>query len=116
MHKCLTTSLFALACLALSGCILKFDVNEMGRKASLDESRWNAERIWKHHQGDPKLFVPASYRGPVGAQAGGFVEDERDGKRFFIPKGGTDDYPESVLRNDAYKSSGKRPKAAIHRE
>lgn len=71
------------------------------------ESHWNATRIWHRISDNPATYIPAGY--PVtsarDSTAGEWIEDRRDGKRFFVPKGGVPDFPEGALRNDAIKNT-----------
>ena len=70
------------------------------------ESVWNSERTWKRVKDNPPTYVPYNYTGPVN-ERGEWLRDERDGKRLFVPPGGVEGFPESVLRAEAWKATRK---------
>lgn len=67
------------------------------------ESEWNRERTWKKISDTPPSYAPYLYEGTPGAD-GDWLIDERDGKRFFIPKEELDGLSPTVLRAEAYKA------------
>ena len=67
------------------------------------ESQWNSERTWRKVGENPPTYAPHNFTGRLG-QGGEWMTDDRDGKRFFVPAGGVDGIPESVLRAEAWKA------------
>jgi len=51
--------------------------------------------------------IPAGYPpgAPRTAAHGQWIDDARDGKRFFVPHGGAGGYSQDLLRNEAIKRS-----------
>ena len=78
-----------------------------GRNRIVPEGEWNAEHVWRRLSNNPAVYVPAAYPSdqPRSASDGEWVEDERDGKRFFVPNSGVPGMSGSVLKNDALKNS-----------
>ena len=78
------------------------------KKHAPPESEWNGARIWTRVAAQPATYIPTGYptRAPRSAAHGEWIEDARDGKRFFVPKGGIDGLNEAVIRKDALKHSG----------
>lgn len=68
------------------------------------ESVWNSERTWKRVRDTPPTYIPYNYSGPF-PEDGEWFTDERDGKRLFVPPGGTEGLPAGVLRSEAWKAT-----------
>lgn len=81
----------------------KATTNLFGGDDPSPESEWNRERTWKKIGETPPSYVPYLYEGTPGAD-GEWLIDERDGKRFFIPKEELDGLSPTVLRAEAYKA------------
>lgn len=69
------------------------------------EASWNAERTWKLMSENPPTYIPVGHDGSA-TEDGDWYEDKRDGKRLFVPTGGVEGMPESVLRAEAWKATG----------
>ena len=107
-----TTITVAVACaLALSSCGTVKNVTDKttdlvtGSKPE-SESEWNSERLWRRVGDDPPTYVPAAYTSES-TENGEWFTDKRDGKRLFVPSGGAEGLPESVLRAEAWMATGK---------
>ena len=77
-----------------------------GGKKPVPEAAWNSERTWKRIADQPPTYVPYLFKGSPN-ESGEWIEDERDGKRLFIPAGGVDGFSEAVLRAEARKATRK---------
>ncbi|MGI9244405.1 MAG: hypothetical protein ACR2RV_26635 [Verrucomicrobiales bacterium] len=75
------------------------------RAGPLPESEWNRHGLWQRVAEDPAIYIVAGYGvdSPRTADAGNWFEDERDGKRVFVPLESVGEYPPSVLRGEATK-------------
>ena len=73
------------------------------------ESVWNGERTWRRVGETPPTYVPTLYR-KSSMENGEWFVDKRDGKRLFVPTGGVEGIPESVLRAEAWMATGKGDK------
>ena len=71
------------------------------------ESYWNVEGVWIRVGENPATYQPVGYTGPMTEEAGEWVVDKRDGKRFFVPNVAVNDMSPGVLRHDALKNSGQ---------
>jgi hypothetical protein len=79
------------------------------------ESVWNRERTWKRISDNPPSYIPYNYTGALEG-TGEWITDQRDGKRLFVPSGGVEGFPESVLRAEAAKATMKRVSSSASRE
>jgi len=106
------TMIFALAAVLVAGCGTMRKVSKAttglvtGDREAPHESAWNSERTWKKISDNPPTYAPYNYSGAVDS-GGEWLTDERDGKRLFIPVGGVDGIPASVLRAEAWKATRK---------
>ena len=81
------------------------------------ESKWNVVGVWKRVGDSPPTFLPAgcSASDLLVASRGQWITDQRDGKRFFVPEGGTSDFTESVLLCDAKKHCNPPPALLVRK-
>jgi hypothetical protein len=72
------------------------------------EAEWNQLHIWQRVGDTPPTYVPKGYgvKQPRTPQEGTLIVDRRDGKRFFVPKGGVPGYSAGVLVGEAKKVTG----------
>ena len=106
----------ALLFLTLSSCALEW--NGLGPADAIasslqltPENRWNVCGVWKRVEDNPPTYLPTDCPTsvPRDSSRGQWVTDKRDGKRFFIPAGGTEEFKESVLLCDARKQCDPPP-------
>jgi hypothetical protein len=86
------------------------------RKAGpLPEAEWNAEGIWSRVGDSPPTYLPTGYGRnlPRTSDVGEWIVDARDGKRFFIPRHGTNGIRASVLATEAGKATAWRLKESF---
>ena len=108
-----TVLMIALAAATVAGCGAAKKVGKAttelvtGSDDPAPESTWNAERTWKQIGRNPATYVPYNYQGTPTA-SGEWLRDQRDGKQLYIPKGGVEGIPESVLRAEAWKATHKQ--------
>jgi hypothetical protein len=98
----------------LASCTLQVDQGPVAyleeRLNPPQESQWNATRVWKRVSMDPPTYVPAGFSGSLAySSEAEWITDSRDGKRFFIPRGGVETYNEAILRAEASKNCHPRP-------
>ncbi len=74
-----------------------------------EEPGWDRLGLWRRLEGKPPRFVPRDMprHVPVDEKHGSWTLDAADGSRFFVPKGGTPHYSETVLLAEARKSTNK---------
>lgn len=70
------------------------------------ESYWNVEGVWGRVADNPPTYQPVGYSGALSEEAGEWIVDKRDGKRFFVPKQEVRGVAPAVLWRDAMKHSG----------
>jgi len=114
-----TGILGGLLCLALSLCSVEW--NGTGQFASRRpgaESKWNNVGVWKKVGENPPTYLPRECSTKVlrVSSRGSWITDKRDGKRFFIPAGGSGGLSESVLCGDARKHCDPPPMILFKRE
>jgi hypothetical protein len=123
-HPCL---LIALACTApvIAGCtnssgIIPDTARLMAeRKAGPPESVWNSLGIWQRIGDSPPTYIPKGYSRslPRTEAEGVWFEDQRDGKRIFVPNNPVGGYNAEVLRHEAAKiTSCNRTMADVLRD
>ena len=78
-------------------------------RGSNDERVWNDAGVWVRVADSPKTYLPAGYdpQAPRTDAAGDWVIDEKDGKRFFIPKRGANGYSRDILFAEAWSITHK---------
>ena len=69
------------------------------------ESEWNRAGVWYRVEDTPPTYLPVGYSSgrPRTEAEGEWLVDERDGKRLFVPHGGTDRIRQPILRAEAAK-------------
>jgi len=69
---------------------------------------WNSLKIWHQVASHPPTYVPAGYGAnqPRTESDGTWLRDQRDGKRFFVPKQAVRGLEPGVLMGEAKKASG----------
>ena len=74
------------------------------------EAEWNRIGIWLKVSAEPPTYIPAGY--PLNASrteaAGEWFEEQRDGKRLFVPVNGAAGWTEHILRVEAIKATTVR--------
>lgn len=108
LHQLVQASALVLAtCLMSCGTVRKVSkatTNLVSSNKPVPETSWNAERTWKLISDEPPTYIPYNFIGkPI--SNGEWLRDERDGKRLYVPKGGVEGIPESVLRAEAWKAT-----------
>lgn len=75
-----------------------------------EKDDWNPLGIWRRVSGQPPTYVPVDMPKSVAmAEAHGtWFIDASDGYRFFVPKNGTPEYNEEVLKGEAAKITNRR--------
>ncbi|MCU0779640.1 MAG: hypothetical protein MUF04_00905 [Akkermansiaceae bacterium] len=75
------------------------------RKAGPPESVWNSVGIWQKIADSPPTYIPKGYPRslPRTAAEGVWFQDQRDGKRIFVPNRPVGRYDAEILRHEAAK-------------
>jgi hypothetical protein len=74
-------------------------------RGPLSESEWNRLKVWKKIKANPPTYIPKEYSAssPRSDADGRWFEDERDGKRLFVPYAAQGGYSPSALAGDSRK-------------
>ena len=101
---CLTIN-FSGLCVSCTNFVALAKKDADKRRGPPPESEWNVKGVWKRVSNDPATYIPTGYSvsASLQAEAGDWVVDPRDGKRFFIPNAVTGGYTPKMLESDALK-------------
>lgn len=97
----------------MNACVYNVDLVEVARaqaerrRGPLPESEWNKSGLWQRVGDSPATYIPRSYArsAPRTENAGSWVVDQRDGKRFFVPKVPLDGMSPGVWMGEAKKNA-----------